>query len=211
MNRIIAAALLVFASSASADWFDEVKASGNDEDLYRVLYAMPKGGDLHNHLSGSNYSEWLYDLAISQKERGYNYYTKVRIENCVEYGGNEFTGIAYYLMFRNIDERMYERLDDCQKSEYKPLEDLDEREKTAWLNSIRLDKPYEGRDEFFQTHWQRLFALLRNPYIQAETLFLNMQAFGEEGLQLSRNAGRRSRLSSSGRQRPRRRKKQHRS
>jgi adenosine deaminase CECR1 len=77
---------------------------------------------------------------------------------------------------------MYERLDDCQKQEYKRLEDLDDREKAAWQNSIRLDKPYEGRDEFFQTHWQRLFALLRNPYLQAETLFRNMQAFGEEGL-----------------------------
>ncbi|MBT8078692.1 MAG: adenosine deaminase [Gammaproteobacteria bacterium] len=143
---------------------------------------MPKGGDLHNHLSGSNYSEWWYELALAQKERGYEYYTKVRIENCVEYGGNAFGAAPYYLMFRNIMASRYEQLDDCEKSEYKPLGELDAREKAGWLASIRLDKPYEGRNEFFQTHWQRLSALTMNPWLQAETLVRNMQAFSEEGL-----------------------------
>lgn len=181
-RQFIFAVLLLTGINANADWFDDLKSGGSDTDLYRVLYAMPKGGDLHNHLSGSNFPEWLYDLAVAQKERGYHYYTKIRINNCVEYGGNEYGGLGYYLMFRNITDRMYERLDDCQKGEHKKLEDLDDREKAGWLNSIRLDKPYEGRDEFFQTHWQRMFALGGNPYLQAETLFLNMQAFGEESL-----------------------------
>ena len=185
MTKTIFAAfvtLLLQATPASADWFDELKAAGNDEDLYRTLYYMPKGGDLHNHLSGSSYSEWWYDLAVAQKERGYHYYTKVRIENCVDYGNNEFGGLAYFLMFRNIMANQYQNLDDCQKREYKPLEDLNEKEKTGWLESIRLDKPWEGRDEFFQTHWQRLFALVRNPWIQAELMYRNMKAFGDEGV-----------------------------
>jgi len=174
--------LLLQATPASADWFDDLKAAGNDQDLYRTLYYMPKGGDLHNHLSGSSYSEWWYELALAQKERGYQYYTKVRIENCVDYGSNEFGGLAYFLMFRNILANQYANLDDCQKREYKPLEDLNEKEKAGWLESIRLDKPYEGREEFFGTHWQRLFALGRNPWIQAELLYRNMKAFGDEGV-----------------------------
>lgn len=182
MNKFLLLATLMLSQSTFANWFEELKTNGSKEDLYRVLYAMPKGGDLHNHLSGSVYSEWWYELALAQKDRGYRYYTKVRIENCIEYGNDEFGGPAYFLMFRNITERMYNRMDDCGKREYKRLEDLDERELAGWHNSLRLDKPHEGREEFFSTHWQRLYVLTDNPYLQAEYLYRNMQAFGEEGL-----------------------------
>ena len=102
MKRFLTVAALLCAASANADWFEEIKQSGSDENLYRVLYHMPKGGDLHNHLSGSSYSEWMYDLALAQSEHGYQYYTKVRIENCGEYGTDEFGRNRYLLLFRNI-------------------------------------------------------------------------------------------------------------
>jgi len=180
--KLLTVAILLSIAPANADWFEDIKNAGSNKDLYRTLYYMPKGGDLHNHLSGSNFSEWWYDLALQQSERGYQYYTKVRIENCVDYGGNQFGRNPYYLMFRNIMSLQYESLSECEKREYKRLEDLDANEKTAWMDSIRLDKPFEGREEFFGTHWSRLNALTRNPWLQAETLFLNMQAFGAEGL-----------------------------
>ena len=185
MNRkllVSFAILLLPMHAANADWFEDFKAAGNAEDLYRVLYYMPKGGDLHNHLSGAAFSEWWYEAALAEKQRGYEYYTKVRIENCRDYGGDEFSFVPYYLMFRNIQASQYEQLGDCEKSEYKRLEDLTNNEKAAWMDSIRLDKAHEGRDEFFQTHWQRLFALANNPWIQAEILYRNMEAFGEEGV-----------------------------
>ena len=185
MNKCVACVylmLLLPMQTASADWFDDLKAQGNAEDLYRVLYHMPKGGDLHNHLSGAVFPEWWYEAALAQKARGYDYYTKVRIENCRDYGGNEYGGLAYYLMFRNIMAVQFEQLSECEKSEYKRLAELTAQEKAAWMDSIRLDKPHEGRDEFFQTHWQRLFALVRNPWLQAEILYRNMQAFGAEGV-----------------------------
>jgi len=174
--------LLALAPLAQADWFEDLKASGDAEDLYRVLHHMPKGGDLHNHLSGSNFPEWWYELALAESERGYEYYTKVRIENCVDYGGNQFGRAPYYLMFRNISENEYNALSECEKREYKPLDGLDDKEKAGWFDSIRLDKPYEGRDEFFQTHWPRLNALTYNPWLQAETMVRNMGAFGAEGI-----------------------------
>jgi adenosine deaminase CECR1 len=182
MKELLVLATLLSAASANADWFEDLKRSGNDEDLYRVLYHMPKGGDLHNHLSGSTYSEWMYDLALEQRERGYVYYSKVRIENCVDYGGDAYGRDPYHLMFRNIMATDYEQLSDCEKSEFKLLDDLSDKEKAAWMDSIRLDKPWEGRDEFFGTHWSRMNALGWNPWFQAETLYLNMRAFGDEGL-----------------------------
>jgi len=174
--------VLMLPFAANADWFDEIRDGDDNEALYRTLYYMPKGGDLHNHLSGAVFAEWWYELALAQKERGYEYYTKVRISNCRKFGGNVFTAPPIFLLFRNISALEYAQLDACEKGEYKRLADLDDREKSAWMNSIRLDKPWEGRDEFFQTHWQRLNALTRNPWLQAETLVKNMQAYAAEGM-----------------------------
>ena len=182
MRQLSVLLVLCFAHLSHADWFSDVKTGGDAEELYRVLYHMPKGGDLHNHLTGSGYSEWWYELALDQRDRGYSYYTKVRIENCVDYGRDQFGGSPYYLMFRNIRASQFETLSDCEKREYKRLEDLNDEEKAGWLEGIRLDKPYEGRDEFFTTHWPRLNALTRNPWLVSEILFRNMQAFGAEGI-----------------------------
>jgi len=179
---VLLAALLLQLPTAAADWFEDIKATGSSEDLYRVLYYMPKGGDLHNHLTGAVFSEWWYELALAQRSRGYVYYTKVRIENCRDFGGNEFGRDPYYLMFRNISTLQYQALNDCEQSEYVPLADLDDHQKAAWLDSIRLDKAYEGREEFFGNHWQRLGALLFNPWLEAEILYRNMQVFGQEGV-----------------------------
>lgn len=169
-------------ATAMADWFEHFKQTASDAELYRFLYALPKGGDLHNHLSGAGLSEWWWALALDEKTNGgYRYYTKVRINNC-GYGRNQFGRSPYLLLFVNVQESSYQQLPACEKSEYKALSALTATERAAWLNSIRLDKDYEGRDEFFQTHWQRLHELGANPYIQAELMFKNMQAFGAEGV-----------------------------
>jgi adenosine deaminase CECR1 len=167
---------------AAERWFEDVKAKATPEQLYTFLYALPKGGDLHNHLSGAILSEWMWDAALAQQAKGYVYYAKVRIQNCVEYGSNEFGRNPYLLLFKNIQASSYEQLDACQKSEYKRLQDLNARERTAWLNSMRLDAPYEGRDEFFDAIWERIDDLLANPYLIADILYKNMEAFGKEGV-----------------------------
>lgn len=165
-----------------ANWFEQFKDSASDQQLYEFLYRMPKGGDLHNHLSGSALPIWWYDTALAQAERGYHYYTKTHIENCLAPDQQRPAYQPYYLLYRNITSLEYEKLNACEQSEYRSLDKLSEQEKIAWLNSLRLDKPTEGRHEFFEKHWQRLNALYRNPYLMAELLYLNMEAFGKEGL-----------------------------
>lgn len=193
LRRAVCAALLAALAAASwatvppgdkdtGAWFERFKTEASDEELYRFLYAMPKGGDLHNHLSGSILSEWFYELALQQAEKGYHYYTRVAINNCRPYGGNAFVEAPYLLMFLNIQESRYQYLDDCEQSEYLPLDQLDEAQRAAWQDSMRLDKVWEGRDEFFQTHWQRMGDLYLNPYLAADALVKNMGAFADEGL-----------------------------
>ena len=186
--RIVGLFLTLLASSgigsapAAERWFEELKATATPLQLYTFLYALPKGGDLHNHLGGAARSEWLWDAALAQQARGYTYYTKVRIGNCVDYGTNEYGPNPYLLLFKNLQGSDYEKLDACQKSEYKRLQDLNEHEHAAWLSSLRLDAPHEGREEFFEAEWRRIDALLQNPYLVCEILYRNMDAFGKEGL-----------------------------
>jgi adenosine deaminase CECR1 len=183
---IIGVLLCLCSSLHSADaaerWFEEVKATATPAQMYRFLYALPKGGDLHNHLPGAVRSEWFWDAAMAEEPRGYVYYTRVRIENCAPYGHDEFGPAKALLLFKTIQASSYQTLDACGKSEFKRLQDLDAREKEAWLNSMRLDQSYEGRNEFFDAIWDRINDLLRNPHLIADVLLRNMQAFGLEGV-----------------------------
>jgi adenosine deaminase CECR1 len=170
------------ANEDASRWFEQFKQVATDEELYRFLYAMPKGGDLHNHSAGAVLDDWIYQLAIDQSRRGYTYYTRVRVNNCRPYGVDSFGKDPYLIMFVTLEKKNYEGLDECEKSEYKALSELDEKEKNAWLEGMVLDKPYEGRDEFFERHWTRRGDLHNNPFYAADALVLNMQAYGREGM-----------------------------
>jgi adenosine deaminase len=169
-------------SGAAERWFEQVKATATPAQLYRFLYAMPKGGDLHNHLGGAVRAEWFWDAAMAAERQGYVYYTRVRIENCAPYGHDEFGSSKALLLFKDIQADKFEALDACGKSEFKRLQDLDAREKQAWLDSMRLDQSYEGRNEFFEAIWDRIDGLLQNPHLICDVLVRSMDAFGREGV-----------------------------
>src|ERR1700719_1303262 len=104
--RLVGAALALLgpasAASAAEGWVGGFEATATPAQLYTFLYALPKGGDLHNHLGGAARPEWLWDAALAQQKRGYVYYTKVKIQNCGDYGTNEFGVSPYLLLFKNV-------------------------------------------------------------------------------------------------------------
>ena len=172
-----------------AGWFEAFKARATPSELHDFLWAMPKGGDLHLHITGSIFPEWWLELALASSERGYAYFTRVSMNNCAMKGnrsaetrGMTTEPVTEPIYFETIDEPRFAQLSPCAQGEFKALEALDEQEKKAWLSSIRLDHESEGRDEFFERHWQRLGDLTANPYIVAEGLARNALAFAEEGL-----------------------------
>ena len=193
-SLILLASQLIFSLQSLAEplpnqesndthWFENFKKNASDKQLYQFLYNMPKGADLHHHASGTGFPRWWYELATNSKlNGGYSYYTKVALNLCQGYGQNAFGFNSPMLTFVNISEHTYQQLSECEQQNYKSLSSLTANEKKAWQESLWLDKDFEGRDEFFQAHWQRLNELTSNPYIAAELLVRNMKAFANEGV-----------------------------
>lgn len=176
----------VWAKSSSQsmdDWFRNFKQTASPQALYQFLYQMPKGGDLHHHLSGSGYGKWWFELAAdSEKNGGYSYYTRVKNNNCEPYGVNTFSINAVTFLFHTISQHTWSELSACRQQEYRALSQLNEAQIQGFIQSLELDKPYEGQDEFFERHWQRLNELIANPHIMANILLRNMQEYQQENL-----------------------------
>ena len=144
--------------------------------FYAFLFALPKGGDLHHHNGLSVYADVWYATATSPKTlRRNNFYTLTRFGNC---------SLADDALqrFYTIQRSTYDALDDCRKAQYQPLAELTPELKAAWKSSLILDKPGEGRDEFFEHIVRRFGDLSHDPHLVADVMIENMRLFGAEGV-----------------------------
>ncbi len=171
-------ALVVACLGAAADFgarFDEIRQRATPAQLYAFLYDMPKGGDIHNHAGGSNLPEWIWAvLTDASRNGGDTFYTRVRYSNRPD-------SRLPFVKFHTIRRFSYEALPDELRAEYEPLAALSTADREAWLSSLVLDRPGEGRDEFFTFGmWVRLGNIYSNPHVVFELLADNLRAFGAE-------------------------------
>lgn len=156
--------------------FDALRARATPAQLYTLLYALPKGGDLHNHAAGSNLAEDTFAISNDPVLNGGDtFFTRMRF-------ASQPDAIAPAARFRTIRRHTYEALSPAARAEYVPLASLDAAERRAWCNSLRLDEPGEGRVEFFQNTWPRQNDIGRNLHVRTEQLVTNIKAFAAEGL-----------------------------
>lgn len=164
-----------FAQTIESRW-QALRAAATPEQLYAFLYALPKGGDLHQHAGGSNRPEWMWDvLTDPARNGGDRFYTRARFQSPDD-------AIAAKVRFHTVRQFTYDRLTAAARAEYVALTDLTADEKTAWLNAFRLDAAGEGRREFFDAHWPRLGDINRNPAVRFELLVENLKAYAAEGV-----------------------------
>jgi len=156
--------------------FETLKRTATPVQLYTFLYAMPKGGDLHNHLGGAVRSEWWYAAATDPARNGGDIlYTRVKFTAGIDIG-------VPLVLFHTIRQFDYRRLDSAHQADYVRLDQLTSDQRDAWQNALRLDRPGKGRDEFFAAIWPRTVGLQNNLPIVAEVLVESMRAFGAEGM-----------------------------
>jgi len=171
---LFATACAVHAASF-ADRFEVIKQSASPADLYTFLYALPKGGDLHNH-SGSERPEWIYAICTDPARNGGDtFYTRARFAAAPD-------AIAPAQRFHNLRQFGYDRLSEQARREYVRLDELSPAELLEWGNSLRLDAPGEGRTEFFQTVWPRRGQISSSLPVITESLVASIKAFGAEHL-----------------------------
>ena len=79
-----------FGTAAAAPFsarFEAIKRTATPAQLYTFLYALPKGGDLHNHLGGAIRPEWWYAIATDPARNGGDtFYTRVRFTAGIDTG-----------------------------------------------------------------------------------------------------------------------------
>lgn len=173
--NLACAAVLAQAADFSAR-FEEIKRTAKPAELYTFLYALPKGGDLHNHLGGAGRSEWWYECATNPAlNGGDNFYARVKFSTKLE-------PATTLVLFRTIRQFTYDQLPDDAKADYVRLDRLTTEQRQQWLDAFRLDRPGEGREEFFSWIWPRMGQLFQNIHVIAEILVRNLQAYGGEGL-----------------------------
>jgi adenosine deaminase CECR1 len=176
--RSLALLLVLAISAAAAPFsarFEEIKRTAKPAELYTFLYALPKGGDLHNH-SGSERPEWIYAILTDPvRNGGDTFYTRARFNAAPD-------AIAPARRFHNVRQFGYDRLAPEIQKEYVRLDALTPDERVAWCNGLRLDEPGEGRKEFFDVLWARRGQIGSNLSVITESLVENIKAFGAEHL-----------------------------
>ena len=153
-----------------------LRAAASPEQLYTLLYALPKGGDLHNHLAGSNLPEWMFAFATDAAVTGGDtFYARVRFASATD-------AIDPAKRFSMIRHHQWRALPEDAKREFVPFAELTAEERRGWCDALRLEAPGEGRKEFFSVIWARFIPLWRNAGLRFELLAQNLKAFGAEGL-----------------------------
>src|SRR4051812_25855126 len=103
MRSLVLCLLLTASAGAAsfADRFAEIRKTARPEELYSFLYALPKGGDLHNH-SGSERPEWIYAILTDPARNGGEvFYTRARFAAAPD-------AIAPVQRFHNIRQFTYD-------------------------------------------------------------------------------------------------------
>jgi adenosine deaminase CECR1 len=133
----------------------ELKTSLSNQDLYRLLWALPKGGDLHNHHEYSVPMSFWLDGAT----RG-DYYTRARLSRC---------GETDPLPWLNLRKDSVSLLPPCQQHDFIPVRSLSESQRRTWISALTLDGN-ESRDEFFERIVLRLGDLERDSRLISDAL-----------------------------------------
>jgi len=173
-------ALFCWASLALAQDFHarfaEIRQSATPRELYALLWDLPKGGDLHHHASLAGFAEeWLGAATDGAIARGNEFYARQQFRACPD-------SPEPFLRWQNVSRFTWQKLSECARAEYVRLQDMDAPARAAWLSSLKLDRPGEGRDEFFERAVSRLQALARDPHVFSEVMARYIIRYGRENL-----------------------------
>jgi len=130
LPRLVGSLLLLISATwgqspalSFEDRFQQILKEADREQLYRLFWTLPKGGELHHHFSLAVPADvWLQ---AATEARGNLFYTRLRTASCA--GDN-----APFLRFLTIQRSTWSKLATCQQAEYTPMPELTECQKAEW-------------------------------------------------------------------------------
>jgi adenosine deaminase CECR1 len=188
LRRIVLAVALVLTAGrlVAVDFatrFEQLKTNTARAQLYTLLYAAPKAADLHHHGGGCWRMEDLYRVATNARAiNGNRFFTRIKAGSCPG-------DTNAWRRFTTVSKVTWEAFPECQRSEFAALDELTPAQAAEWMDSLRLDKPGEGRDEFFEQIWPRFGAVGRDPYVATEMTVETMKRYGAEGVRYIESQG----------------------
>jgi adenosine deaminase CECR1 len=173
---ILALTVLPAAAQTFDTRFASIVRDANKNELYALMWALPKGGDLHHHFVLSIPAEvWLAYATEPAHTRGNAFYTRVKFDSCP--GDNE-----PLIRFRNIQQSTWQALSECRRGEYVPLASLGDQQRSEWLSSLKIDKPGEGRDEFFDVIVRRMGDMDKDPNVLGDAMAEALKQMAAQGV-----------------------------
>lgn len=152
--------------------FERIKKTATKQQLYAFLYAMPKGGELHHHMTLAPLPEEWWTAATAP---GRDFYARVRFNACPD-------SAEPFLRWATVPKFRVTALSECAQKEWEPLRGMNEATRQQWLDAMRLDKPGEGRNEFFDVIVNRVVGMVRDADTLADAMALYLERYGREGL-----------------------------
>ncbi len=159
--------------------FDDIKVHATPDELYRLLFALPKGGDLHHHSGGGVPMDYVVEYYTNPaRNRGQKFYLRTTITHVPGAPAPALPAVLFHV----VRESTWKAYSPALRAQWKLVTDLTPDEKAAWLSGLKLDQPGESRDEFFEKTWFRLGPIFGDITLGPDLLIENMKAFGREGV-----------------------------
>lgn len=168
--RILPCAILVHASYGVS--FADLWGTLDIQQRYALLYSFPKGGDIHNHLSGTGHAEqWLKFGRNASLTRGEKFYTRYQINS-------NSRGDA--VLWETIPECALAKLKQREQNQFKLLQALSKADQLNWVKQVRVLGKKDARAHFYDTSFRVLGGLTDNLYVKTEILVYWMKQLGLE-------------------------------
>ena len=142
------------------------------KEQYALLHLLPKGGDIHNHLSGTGDPlRWLELGSNASLLQGERFFTRYLLTK--DSGSSA-------ILWETLAECSLSVLSPVERRQFRPLEGLSPEERRTWVDAVSVLGKKQPRDYLYSKSFRVLGELTDNLQVKTEMLVSWMKQLGSE-------------------------------